>query len=185
MKFEFKNVRLRYHDLFFAKSIKGGEMKYTATFLIPKGSAMSKQVDKGILEMGTEKWKTKASMYITQAMASPLSSCWMDGDLKDRDGFDGHMSMSVGRKETEGRPTVVDRKGQPLTIDDNLIHEGCWVNAQVDIYIQDHVDYGKAIRGVLLGVQFVKPGDAFAGGSGVAQFEILEDDEDDDTLSLV
>ena len=182
MEIALNNVRLRFENVFFAKSIKGSKPKYSATFLIPEGSALAKQIDKAILELATEKWKAKAPAYIKQLQGSALSSSWVSGELKDYDGFEGQWSMTATRQEAQGRPSVVDRKGQPITVDDNLIHNGCYVNAKVDIYMQDHAEYGRGIRATLLGMQFVKTGEAFAAGSGIAQFEALEDDEDDESL---
>ncbi|MWN55950.1 ssDNA-binding protein, partial [Escherichia coli] len=50
---------------------------------------------------------------------------------------------------------------------------GCYVNAVIDIWAQDN-NFGKRINASLGGVQFLRDGDAFAGG-GVASADDFDD----------
>ena len=183
MEITLKNVRLRFENVFHAKSIKDSAPKFSATFLVPEESPLKAEIDKAILGLATEKWKDKAKANIKVAQGSALTSSWVSGELKDYDGFDGMWSFTATRQEKQGRPTVVDRKGQPVTVDDNVIYNGCVVNAKVDLYMQDSADYGKGIRASLMGIQFVKDGEVFTGGGGkAAAFEALEDEEEDSLI---
>ncbi len=182
MEIALNNVRLRFENIFFSKSIKGSAPKFSATFLVPEDSPLRAEIDKAILSLATDKWKDKAKANIKVAQGSALTSSWVSGELKDYDGFDGQWSFTATRQEKQGRPTVVNRKGQPITADDNVIYNGCVVNAKVDLYMQDSADFGKGIRASLMGIQFVKDGDVFQGGGGkAAEFAALED-EDEDSL---
>ena len=49
---------------------------------------------------------------------------------------------------------------------DGVFYAGCYVDAVIDIYAQDHPQYGRRINCGLLGVRFVRDGDAFSGGGG-------------------
>ena len=61
------------------------------------------------------------------------------------------------------RPIVIDRDKSPLIEEDNKIYAGCYVNAIVDVCVQNN-NYGKIVNGNLYGIQFVKDGEAFGSG---------------------
>lgn len=179
MQVNLTNVRISFPDLFTAKAFKDNPKKsYGAAFLIPNGSKQQAAIDKVVMELATEAWKTKAEKTVSQLKNDTKACCWYDGDLKEFDGYEGHQILTAKRGEEKGRPTVVDRKGSPLTESDAVIYGGCYVNAKVDIWIQDN-EFGKGIRAVLLGVQFVKDGDSFgASVPKTVEFEALEDEEE-------
>ena len=185
MQITLNNVRLSFPDLFAAKLSKmaspGSTPSYSATLLVPKGSALRKEIDKHIEAAVAAELpdKVKAAAFISKYGNDTKSSCWTDGDDKEYDGYADHWAMKANRKEDKGRPTVVDRKGTPVSEKDGVVYAGCYVNAKVDLYVQNS-EY-KGIRASLLGVQFVKDGEPFSAGSGVAKFEALED-EDEDSL---
>ncbi|MDC5277565.1 DUF2815 family protein, partial [Acinetobacter baumannii] len=72
----------------------------------------------------------------------------------------------------------------PLVQADGRPYAGCYVNAAIELWCQDN-NYGKRINASLRGVQFLKDGEAFAGG-GVASEDDFEDlsaaDETEDPL---
>lgn len=85
-----------------------------------------------------------------------------DGDDKSNyAGFEGTRYLSPS---ADTRPTVVDRDKSPLAEDDGRIYSGCYVNAKVEIWVQDN-QWGQRVNATLLGVQFVKDGDAFGAGA--------------------
>jgi hypothetical protein len=85
-----------------------------------------------------------------------------DGDDKQKyAGFPGNYYLSPN---ADTRPTVVDRDKSPLTAKDGRIYSGCYVNAKVELWVQDN-KWGQRVNSTLLGVQFVKDGDAFGSGS--------------------
>ena len=179
MQVSLTNVRISFPELFTAKAGRMSPKKnYGASFLIPEGSKQKAAIDKVVLELATEAWKTKAEKTIQQLQTSNQTSAWWEGSLKEYDGYDGNWILSAKRGEDKGRPTVVDRKGSPVNEGDGVIYGGCYVNAKVDIWIQDN-EFGKGIRAVLLGVQFVKDGDSFGASTPRAvEFEALEDEEE-------
>ena len=100
-------------------------------------------------------------------------SCLKDGDESEYDSYENTMSFKAAANK---RPTVINRDKTPLAEDDNVIYAGCYVNAIVDIWIQNN-GYGKRANANLYGVQFVKDGESFgAGPVDVSdEFEELEE----------
>lgn len=85
-----------------------------------------------------------------------------DGDDKAKwAGFAGNMYLSPN---ADTRPTVVDRDRSPLTAEDGKVYSGCYVNAKIELWVQDN-KWGQRVNATLLGVQFVKDGDAFGAGA--------------------
>lgn len=167
MKFTLKNVRLAFPNLF-----RPSEQfdNFGAQLIIEKGSANAKAIGNAIDEAAKAKWGAKADSIVKQ-LKSGNKICFIDGDTKaEYEGFEGNMALSATNRQ---RPTVVDKDRSPLTEADGVVYAGCYVNASVDIWAQDN-QWGKRINASLRGVQFVRDGDAFAGG-GVASEDEFED----------
>ncbi|MGJ0626521.1 ssDNA-binding protein, partial [Xenorhabdus bovienii] len=78
----------------------------------------------------------------------------------------------ASRTIAKGRPLVIDCDRTPLTAQDGRPYSGCYVNATISIFAYDKK--GKGIGASLGGVQFLRDGDAFAGG-GVASVDDFDD----------
>lgn len=109
-----------------------------------------------------------------------------DGDEEG----DAEGCMVIKARATFGKqapPVVLDRSAARVPEGgQGAPYAGCYVNAQVDVWAQ----YGKYKRTncTLLGVQFVRDGDAFGGGkpADLSKFQNLGDqgqDEDDEELA--
>jgi hypothetical protein len=175
------DVRLAFPDLFKPTAyLESTELKYRATFLMPKEGPQAKLLLDTIKEVAVEEWKTKADSVLSSIANVNNKYCVRDGDTKPWEGAAGCLVLIA---TNELRPTVWDRKGQPLTKEDGKPYSGCYVNANVQIWAQDN-KFGKAIRASLRGVQFYRDGDAF-GASTVAdveEFEIFDNDASVDDL---
>lgn len=109
-----------------------------------------------------------------------------DGDEEG----DAEGCMVVKARATEGvqsAPVVLDRRAARVAEGgEGAPYAGCYVNAQVEVWAQ----YGKYKRTncTLLGVQFVRDGDAFGGGkpADLSAFSDLGDQgEDEEDLSAL
>lgn len=171
MLVKLENVRLSFPDLFEAKPYKPGDKPmHSATFLIPKGSALDKKIEKAILDTVKVKFGEKnAEKLIESIRNNPNKFCYQDGDTKPYDGYEGHMAL---RAKVEKRPVVIDRDKTPLTAADGKPYAGCYVNAFVEFF--GYTNSGKGVSAGLGGVQFYADGDSFGGGTRVS-----EDDFDD------
>lgn len=178
---QLQSARLSFPDLWEAKQYEGqGPFSYRASFLQSEDTpVMLKQTDgtwakttmkKVIDQIAADAWKTKAVAILTTIEGQSQKFCWIDGDTKAYDGYEGNFALSASRNINKGRPMIIDRDKSPLTVSDGKPYAGCYVNATVEIWAQDN-KFGKGIRATLRGVQFVKDGDAFSAGTPVSEDE--------------
>ena len=165
-----KNVRLSFPSLFHKAVFDGKETKFEATFLIDKAT----QADK-IKEI-----KAAIDNAIKDALKGgklpPDKVCMKDGDNIDYAGYAGMQSLKASSSK---RPIIIDRDKSPLTEDDNKFYAGCYVNASLELWVQNN-QFGKRVNCNLLGIQFFKDGEPFADGvkGSVDDFEAFGDDEE-------
>ena len=165
IKIHLKNVRLSFPSLFRKAVFNDNVGKYEATFLLDKSDKDTKKVlDEAIKEAITE-----AAIKV-----SADKRCLKDGDESEYDGYEGMWSIKAGNSK---RPTVIDRDKTPLAEEDDVLYAGCYVNAIIDIWIQNN-QYGKRANANLYGIQFVKNGDPFGQGpvDVTDDFDDLEDE---------
>lgn len=165
MKVHLKNVRLSFPSLFQRSNFDGQEGKYEATFLIPKSDKATKaKIDEAI----------EAALAAANIKVPAAKHCLKDGDDSEYEGYAGNWSFKGGNNK---RPTVIGRDKSPLAEDDEVIYAGCYVNAIVDVWVQNN-KFGKRVNGNLYGVQFVKDGESFGAGpvDVTDDFDDIEDD---------
>jgi hypothetical protein len=174
MKLLLENVRLSFPDLFKARAFNADqEAKFSATFILDKGSKQAKALEDAIAAAVKDKWP--------KAKPKALKVCLRDGSEKDHlDGFGEDVVFF--NASADKRPTVVDRDRSPLTAEDGKPYAGCYVNAMVDVWAQDN-QFGKRINCQLMGVQFARDGESFGGG-GVAAADDFPALEEGDTSYL-
>lgn len=178
MKIWLNNVRLAFPDIWEAKSVNGGPAAYGSSFLMDPGHEAIAMLKKGFETVAKEKWGDKAGAIYQQLKAGD-KLCLHNGDAKaDFAGFEGMMYVSA---RSSARPLVVDRDLSPLTRNDGKPYAGCYVNAVVELWAQDHKQYGKRINAQLVSMQFVKDGDRFSGGvqASVDDFKPIDMPADD------
>jgi hypothetical protein len=175
-KVKINGVRLGFPSLFKKAVYSGEATKFCATFLIPKDSEDAKKLRKLVKAMIEEEFGGKK--------IGSDKVCLKDGDEAEYDGFEGMWSIKASN---DSKPTVLDRDRTPLTADDGRPYAGCYVNAIIEIWAQDN-SYGKRINATLLGVQFAKDGEPFAGGrvASADDFDDVpwDDDDDDDNVGF-
>jgi hypothetical protein len=172
MRLSISNARLAWPDLWKPKPGKdGGKAKYGANLIIdPKNPAVA-ELNAAFEAVAKEKWGTNAPA-ILNALRKQDKLALHDGDTKvEYDGFAGNLFVSA-RSDT--RPTVIDRQRNPVSESDGKIYSGCYVNANIELWAQDHKEFGKRINAQLRGVQFVRDGDAFAAGSAADAEEFAD-----------
>jgi hypothetical protein len=179
MKLLINDARLAFPQLFEAQSINGeGEPAFSCALLLSKKHAQLAEIDDAIEAVAREKWGAKTDDILAKMKASGKTALH-NGDLKSEyDGFAGMLYINARNKT---RPTVVDRDRTPLVKADGKPYSGCYVNASIELWAQDN-KYGKHINASLRGVQFLRDGDAFAGGGAASEdeFENLSEGADAD-----
>lgn len=165
-----KRVRLSYEHVFepWAKE-ESQTKKFSGQFLMPKDTHEA-EIDelKGYIR--------KFMKDNLDKKLSPDRLCMRDGDDRDEDEFQGHWYISASEKK---RPYVVDRDNAPLTVDDDKIYSGCWVNVCIKLWAQNN-RYGKRVNANLVGVQFCEHDESFSGGSRPDVNELFDGVDDDD-----
>ena len=181
MKLMLKNVRLAFPSLFEAKTVNGeGKPAFSASFLINPKDPQVKTIQQAIEATAKDKWGAKADTVL-KAIRAADKSALHDGNAKAE--YDGYADMLYLSARNQARPLVIDADKSPLAVADGRPYAGCYVNASVDLWAQDNA-YGKRINASLCGVQFVRDGDAFAGGgiASEAEFDDLSAGADADGL---
>lgn len=164
-----ENVRLSFPHLFTAHAMEEGqEPKFSATFLMDTTvhAKTIELIEKTIERLALDEFKKK----------TPFKSCLRDGnDKAELDGYgDGVMFINAARKT---RPPVVNRDPNvAITEADGIIYAGCWVNANVRLWVQNN-KWGKRVNAELRAVQFVKDGESFGAGNVKAEDEFTSLDE--------
>lgn len=139
---------------------------FNGVFIIDPKSDNVAALDKAIKEVAAEKWKDKADSTL-EYLIEQNRVCFhrkpkrtSSGEVID--GFDGKYWISAS---DAARPLVLDRDKTPLVQGDGRPYSGCYVNAIVELWAQDNPKYGRRINASLKGVQFVRHGDSFGGGT--------------------
>lgn len=177
-----KNVRIAFPELFEAKQYQGtGKYRYSASFIVDKGSEQDKLIMAEIKAACVKAWGKKADI-MWDSLKNTKDSCYTPGDLKDYDGYAGKMILRAGRDKDNGPVTVKDRDMTDLSSIDGRPYAGSYTNAKVEIWGQSKTYNG--VRCKLVGVQFVKDGDAFGGGGPATAdgFEEVVDESMDDLV---
>lgn len=185
MKLLLTNVRLSFPALFEAEDYQSdGKFKYKATLLIPTDDPQKAKVDQVIVAIARENWKDKAAAILAANEGNPQKHCFIDGAKRAYDGYAGHWALSAARGREKGRPRIVDQQKNPLVAADGKPYAGCYVNASVEFWPQNN-NHGKAVRCELLGVQFLRDGDAFSSGTvpSADDFEALAEGATADDLA--
>lgn len=172
-----KNVRLAFPQLWTPTQVNGeGKPAFSAAFLLTPGHPDIETMKKAIREVAIGKWGAKAQ-DILKALIAGDKVCLHNGDLKSNyDGFAGNQYVSA---RSYVRPLVIGQDRSPLAEEDGKPYAGCYVNAQVALWAQQN-NYGKRVNAQLRGVQFLRDGDAFGGGSVAKpdEFDTVDDSAD-------
>ena len=149
----------------------GGEAAFSASFLLHPTHKQLPEIKKALLAVAKEKWGAKGEA-IYKALEASDKICLHKGDSKaEYDGFEGMLYVS-SRSKT--RPTVFDGQRNELTEADGKPYSGCYVNASIELWAQEN-DFGKRVNAQLRGVQFLRDGDAFAGGGKPADADEFDE----------
>lgn len=184
-----KRVRLAFPELFEPTAFEeGGKKRYGANFLVEPDSDNDKLIRSTITQVVKEAFgndEKKAKAFLASVSGQSNKFCYLDGNTKSYDGFEGNWFIAAHRNQEQGPPAVVDRvkgpDGKLLTLTQNSgrPYAGCYVNGKLDIWLQQGKYPG--LRSSLLAVQFVEDGDAFAGAPATADgFDDLGADENFD-----
>lgn len=182
MKTNVTNARLAFPSLFEAKAMPGSDSaKFGASLLLAADDKQIKALNEVIDAVAKDKWGAKAADVLKQLRATD-KVCLHNGDTKaSYAGFSGNFYVSASNSV---RPLVVNVDKTPLTSADGKPYAGCYVNAVLEIWAQDN-QFGKRVNATLMGVQFVKDGEAFSGGGAASVDDFADITSGADAEALV
>ena len=205
-KVKLQSVRLSFPDLFKAKEFKPGDGKprFNASFLVEPGSENDKKIKAAIAAEALEVFGAKGPKIVAGFEGQSNKYCYLDGDAKDYDGYEGMLCLAAHSKVApgvfthrthEGKVCYLSEQGAAFQLDDfgklqpvevdfkvTVPYAGCYVNATVEIWGQKGENPG--MRCSFTGVQFCKDGEGFGGGKAASpdEFEDLGAGSDADDL---
>ena len=180
-----RNVRLSFPTLYKPVEFKAGDGKprWSATFLIEKGSENHKLIEEAIKAAAAETFGDKADAMLRAMRGQKNQDCYLDGATKAYDGYEGVMALACHRARNTKNgglnpaPRIIDRDKSPLHADSGKPYAGCYVNAKVAIYCQKGENPG--VRASFSVVQFAKDGDAFSNSEpNDSDFDVVEESEE-------
>lgn len=164
--------RISFANIFEAKSVNGGDAKFSVSCLIPKSDkktllAIHKAVETAKEDGKTRKWGGK----IPPNLKMPLR----DGDI-DRPDDENYQECMFINATSKDAPQVVDRRIQPIT-DPMMVYSGCYCNVSVNFY-PFNANSNRGVAAGLGNVQFVRDGERLSGrASAESDFDALEDEK--------
>jgi hypothetical protein len=140
MKIKLFNLRCGFAAFYRPGAFGDGDPAWQTALIIPPDHPAVAMLDKTILAVATEKWKTKAK---AEAILKT-----MEGDRKRMcfhkkpytndegtpyDGFDGAFYLRARNPDVQ--PLIVDRRGQEVGKgQDGAPYSGCYVNVEIDVW---------------------------------------------------
>lgn len=182
MKVMVSNVRIAFPELFQPKAFQDSEPAFSAVLAVdPANKVNVSMLDDAMAQAAKDKWGDRAPGILKDLVSKgrvgfvKAPKTTSGGEVLD--GFDGMFTLSTRSKPNQP-PLILDRDRTKLTTDTGRIYGGCYVNASVSCWAQDN-QFGKRINFQLLGVQFVRDGDAFTGGGRATPDDFADVPEDD------
>ena len=179
-----RRQRVSFVKVFKAEAYRGGKRgaggdsgtkAYSLTVMIPKDTDDGKNLHDEIRDTIDD--AMDEAFPRGQPRLKPDKFCLKDGDLEDRDEYQGHWIVSC---RNPNRPKLIDADGKtPLVEDDGRPYSGCVCNVWIRIWVQDN-DYGQRVNASLEAVQFVRDGEAFSGAAPIPDEEFKDEREEED-----
>jgi hypothetical protein len=168
IKFTTGLVRLSYPHIFRPGETLNGDMKYSASLIIPKNSETAKRANKVVLDL-MAKPETKQILGKTK----PKYELLRDGDEKEDPAYEG--AYFINAKSNEDHPPKIMDKDRVEVADPNEVYAGCYVQAIISIYAYNK-NGSSGLGATLLGIRKIKDGEPLTGSV------VTESDFDDSLL---
>lgn len=167
------HVRLSFPRLFTPRAFEEGqEKRYEATFLLDPTHPIHKKqialIEKSAEALIKEVCKGKVPGDVSYCFGSDATDTG-----KEYDGYEGMFWLSSNKKEKEGRPAVVNAAGDHVhgPDDGECPYAGCYVDATISLWSQNHKTYGRKLNCNLRAVRWNSEGPAFTAIKPVTEDE--------------
>lgn len=150
----------------------GATPRYGADFLMDPQGAQFQKVWAAIQAVAVEKWKEHAQTVLGMIQPDRKLRCYGMGTeridsktFKPYNGYEGQAYLSASNTDPM---QIFDQNGQEVDLRNTMvwkslagkIYGGCYVNVAIEIWAQENA-HGRGIRAKLLGIQFLRDGEAF------------------------
>lgn len=175
-------VRLSYCSVFEAKSVDGGEEKFSTAILIPKSDKVTLGKIKAVVDLLKKQAMDKNNGKLPAKFHTPLRDGDEEADEKGDD-YVGHFFMNASSKNKPGIAKPVGKnadgstKFQEIT-DTTEVYSGCYAKVSVNFYLFD-TKGNKGIAAGLNNVVKVQDGD-FLGGRASLKDDFADEEFEDD-----
>lgn len=164
-------VRFSYANVWEAKSINGGDEKYSVSLIIPKSDKKTLAMIKKAIEQAKLEGKSKLGGKVTANIKQPLR----DGDV-DRPGDEAYKDSYFVNANSKNRPGIVDANVHKI-LDPNELYSGCYGRASITFYAFNQ-NGNKGIACGLQNLQKLSDGEPLSGRSRAEDDFTTANDED-------
>lgn len=169
MEYVMLNVRGAFMDsVWEPKARKPGEtpkcsMNAILDMSTEQGKKTFAEIQAVIVKVAKEKYGEKDYMTELKTLKAKGDLCLRSGDEKAKyEGFDGNYFLSASN---DVRPLIVNGAGKAIDRASGQVYAGAIYNVKVDIWAQNHKDWGKRVNAKLLVIQKVSDAAAFGGSA--------------------
>jgi hypothetical protein len=144
----------------------GQDEKFSAHFIIEKGSENEKVVRAALVTEAEKLWKGNAMSKLKTVAAAGKLWCLRDGDGKtDKEGnvLAGYAGKLYVSAKNTIRPLLLGADRAPVTQADDKLYPGAVVNAIIDVRVNNRPS--DQAYAYLKGIQFVRDGTRLGGGA--------------------
>lgn len=166
--------RISFANIWEARSINGGEAKYSVSCIVPKADKKTLARIEKAIEAAREAGKSKKwAGKIPPNLKLPLR----DGDI-DRPDDEAYAEAMFINATSKDAPQIVDRKVAPI-LDPLECGSGDYCNVSVNFFAFN-ANGNRGIAAGLGNIQLIKRGERLAGkASAASDFTVVEDDDDE------
>ena len=164
-------VRFSYANVWEAKSINGGDEKFSISLIIAKADTKTIAEIKAAIEAAKQDGKAKLGGKIPANLKLPLR----DGDA-ERPDDEAYKNSYFVNANSKDRPNVVDKNVKPI-LDQDEVYSGCYGRASITFYAFNQ-NGNKGIACGLQNIQKLSEGEPLSGRSR-AEDDFTTADEDD------
>lgn len=163
-------VRFSYANIWEAKSVNGGEEKYSVSLIISKDDKETIDAINKAVEQAKKDGISKFGGKIPAGLKLPLR----DGDI-ERPDDEAYKNSYFVNANSKDKPQVVDKTVTPI-LDQNEVYSGCYGRASINFYAFSSNE-NKGIACGLGNIQKIKDGEALSGRSNASDDFTPEDDD--------
>jgi len=195
VKVNLKNVRVAWLKVFEKDQPKDPKIKpaYRMDVILDKDDTQLQKLEDAALEVMSEALKSEKAaekwMDKNYGEGNIDNNCAVkDGDERDNvdENYEGKIYVSA---KSFKQPRILSSEGEECRepeetiegdpVEGKLPYGGCYCNVSIELWGQNN-DKGKGLRANILGLKFVKDGEAFGGGSSERATDDDLDGDDDE-----